>query len=60
MTVDGKTYKQPLTVKMDPRVTITQGDLQQQLDFEMQIDQLITQSYILRLAARKPCGGSAA
>ena len=53
MTVDGKTYKQPLTVEMDPRVTITQGDLQQQLAFEMQIDQLITQSYSSHTQAEK-------
>jgi photosystem II stability/assembly factor-like uncharacterized protein len=45
LTVDGKTYKQPLTVQMDPRVKITQAELQQQLDFEQQIDKLITQAF---------------
>ena len=53
MTVEGKTYKQPLTVEMDPRVKITQADLQQQLDFELQIDQLISQSYSTHTQAEK-------
>ena len=30
LTVDGKTYKQPLVVEMDPRVKVTQAELQQQ------------------------------
>jgi hypothetical protein len=45
LTADGKTYKQPLTVAMDPRVKITQAELQQQLDFELQIDKLISQTF---------------
>jgi hypothetical protein len=45
LTVLGKTYKQPLTVQMDPRVKITQAELQQQLELEQKIDALISQSY---------------
>jgi hypothetical protein len=45
LTVDGKTYKQPLTVKMDPRVKITEAALQQQFDFAQKVDGLITQSF---------------
>ena len=51
LTVDGKTYKQPLTVEMDPRVKITQAALQQQLDFAQKIDSLISLSYDLHANA---------
>jgi photosystem II stability/assembly factor-like uncharacterized protein len=34
LTVDGKSYTQPLTVKMDPRIKTSEGDLRKQ--FEMQ------------------------
>ena len=53
LTVDGKTYKQPLTVTMDPRVKITQAELEQQLQFEQQIDQLITDTFNLHEQAAK-------
>ncbi len=56
LSVDGKTYKQPLTVAMDPRVKITQADLQQQLDFELQIDKLVTQSFDSHRQAEKFLG----
>ena len=45
LTVDGKTYKQPLAVKMDPRVKISQAALQQQLDFAQKVDSLVTQTF---------------
>lgn len=45
LTVDGKTYSQPLTVAMDPRVSVTETALQQQLDLGQKIDSLITLSY---------------
>ena len=45
LTVDGKTYKQPLTVEMDPRVKVTEAALQQQLDFAKKVDSLISLSY---------------
>ncbi len=53
LTVDGKTYKQPLNVTMDPRVKITQAELMQQLDFGQRIDKLITQSYDMHEQAAK-------
>ncbi|HEY0459795.1 MAG TPA: hypothetical protein VGC97_11725 [Pyrinomonadaceae bacterium] len=37
LTVGGKTYTQPLTVKIDPRVTATVGDLQKQFDLSKQL-----------------------
>ncbi len=45
LTADGKTYKQPLTVEMDPRVKVSDAALQQQLDFAQKVDGLITLSY---------------
>jgi hypothetical protein len=36
LTVNGKTYSQPLAVKMDPRVKTLTADLQQQFDKSMQ------------------------
>jgi len=53
LTVDGKTYKQPLTVAMDPRVKITQAELQQQLELEQKVDTLISQSYNFHEQAAK-------
>ncbi len=41
---------------MDPRVKITQADLQQQLEFELQIDKLITQSFDSHQQAAKFLG----
>jgi photosystem II stability/assembly factor-like uncharacterized protein len=37
LTVDGKTYRQPLLVKMDPRFTVSQADLVAQLTLEQKI-----------------------
>jgi len=37
LTADGQTYSQPLTVKMDPRVKVSQADLEKQLDLAQQI-----------------------
>ena len=45
LTVDGKTYKQPLVVEMDPRVKVTQAELQQQFEFAQKIDSLVTQTF---------------
>ena len=53
LTVDGKTYKQPLIVEMDPRVKVTQAELQQQLDFAQKIDRLVTQSFDFHQQAAK-------
>jgi photosystem II stability/assembly factor-like uncharacterized protein len=37
LTVNGKKYTQPLTVKMDPRVKVTTADLQEQLKLSQQL-----------------------
>src|SRR5438874_1175293 len=37
LTVGGKSYLQPLTVKMDPRVTMSQAALEQQLTLSQQL-----------------------
>jgi photosystem II stability/assembly factor-like uncharacterized protein len=37
LTVDGKSYQQPLTIKMDPRVQVTQAALAQQFAAESKI-----------------------
>jgi hypothetical protein len=39
LTVSGRSYTQPLTVKMDPRVRTPEAALQQQLDASMQVYQ---------------------
>ena len=36
LTVDGKSYVQPLTVKMDPRVKTPAAALEQQFELSMQ------------------------
>ena len=42
LTVGGKSYQQPLTVKMDPRVKTSTADLQRQFEFSKQLyDHLI-------------------
>ncbi|HUP88334.1 MAG TPA: hypothetical protein VM100_03245 [Longimicrobiales bacterium] len=38
LTVDGKTYEQPLNVRMDPRVKTSLAGLQQQFTLSMQVD----------------------
>jgi photosystem II stability/assembly factor-like uncharacterized protein len=40
LTVDGKSFTQPLAVQMDPRVKTLAGDLQQQFDLSWQLYQL--------------------
>ena len=40
LTVDGKSFIQPLTVQMDPRVRTSSGDLQEQFDLSWQLYQL--------------------
>jgi hypothetical protein len=37
LTADGQTYSQPLTVKMDPRVRVSQADLQKQFELAQQV-----------------------
>ncbi len=40
LTVDGKTFSQPLTVAMDPRVKASGADLQEQFDLSSKLYQL--------------------
>ena len=40
LTVDGKTFTQPLTVAMDPRVKASAGNLQEQFDLSWRLYQL--------------------
>jgi photosystem II stability/assembly factor-like uncharacterized protein len=53
LTVDGKTYRQPLVVKMDPRVRIPQSELELQSNFGQQIGTLISLSYAYHEQAAK-------
>ncbi|HEY5074696.1 MAG TPA: hypothetical protein VII34_08375 [Pyrinomonadaceae bacterium] len=45
LTVDGKTYRQPLVVTLDPRVRVAPGDLEAQLDIARMIDDWMNSSY---------------
>jgi hypothetical protein len=45
LTVDGKTYRQPLVVTPDPRVHVAPGDLEAQLDLARMIDDWMNISY---------------
>ncbi|MGE5114211.1 MAG: VPS10 domain-containing protein [Acidobacteriaceae bacterium] len=45
LNVDGKEYRQPLTVTPDPRVHVSQADLQQQLDTEKNISAQMQVTY---------------
>jgi photosystem II stability/assembly factor-like uncharacterized protein len=45
LTANGKTYSQPLTIKMDPRVKTSSEDLRAQFDLESQITNAMHRSY---------------
>jgi hypothetical protein len=45
LTVDGKTYRQPLTVTLDPRVHVSQNDLEAQTDLARQMDEWMNISF---------------
>jgi photosystem II stability/assembly factor-like uncharacterized protein len=45
LSVNGKTYRQPLTVTIDPRVQASQSDLVQQFDVETSISDQMAASY---------------
>ena len=45
LTVDGKSQTAPLEVKLDPRVNVTQADLQKQFDLLMQIRDELSRVY---------------
>lgn len=40
LTADGQTYTQPLTLKMDPRVQVSQSDLEKQLSTAREVEAL--------------------
>jgi hypothetical protein len=44
LTVDGKTLTAPLTVKMDPRVKVSDADLQEKLQSELKLSSIMDQS----------------
>src|SRR2546429_5553773 len=45
ITVNGKSYTQPLTVKMDPRAKASEDDLRRQFELEIGIVEAMNQSY---------------
>lgn len=45
LIVDGKTYRQPLEITLDPRVHIAPGDLEAQLELARRIDDWMNISY---------------
>src|SRR5207302_7529454 len=45
LTVDGKTYKQPVTITLDPRVKVAAQDLDAQLETEKKIAAQMATSY---------------
>ena len=45
LTANGQTYRQPLTVTIDPRVQASQADLVKQLDAETSIADQMAASY---------------
>ncbi len=45
LSVDGETYRQPLTVELDPRVHASAADLEAQLDLEQRIGRGMAASY---------------
>jgi len=45
LTVNGQTYRQPLTVTLDPRVQVSQSDLVKQLDIETSISDQMAVTY---------------
>jgi photosystem II stability/assembly factor-like uncharacterized protein len=45
LTVDGKEYRQPITVKLDPRLQVSPQELQRQLDLSQKIVARMTTTY---------------
>jgi len=44
LTVDGKTYAAPLTVKMDPRVKVSSASLEKKFETEVRLSSLLTRT----------------
>ena len=45
LSVGGRSYDQPLTVKMDPRVSASQADLAEQLNMNLEISQALQRDF---------------
>lgn len=45
LTVDGQTYRQPLEVQMDPRVSYARNELQSSLDLELKISATLGRNF---------------
>ena len=45
LTVDGKSFTQPVTVRLDPRLKVSEADLQKQFELEMQISAAMQRAY---------------
>jgi len=45
LTVDGKSFTQPVTVRLDRRLKVSEADLQKQFELEMQISAAMQQAY---------------
>jgi photosystem II stability/assembly factor-like uncharacterized protein len=45
LTVESKTYRQPLVVKLDPRVHVSQADLEAQLNLARNVSDMMMTSY---------------
>jgi len=59
LSVDGKTYSQPLTVRMDPRVKTSDTDLRKQFEMEAGIVEGMNDTFeALASAGDRPCGKS--
>lgn len=60
LMVDGKTYKQPLEIAIDPRVNVSQAALERQFELHQQVSAAITETYSLyhqALALRESIDG---
>ncbi len=49
LTVEGQTFTEPLTLKMDPRASVTPLDLQRQFSLATRIVELMHRSYVAKL-----------
>lgn len=45
LTVGGKTYRQPLAVRLDPRVRVSQAELEAQLELAKKVSDMMAASY---------------
>ncbi len=53
LTVGGQVFTQPLTLKMDPRMSVSQADLTKQFELAQQIGELISQNSAALREARQ-------